>query len=187
MYPSDFRWPPFPDTPNILSAAFDNNILLYCLPPKTTHKLQLLDISIFGPLQSTWARHTQQCAAKCNSIICNTVVHEYMHIHSKYITFKSITSAFHCSGMWLIDPGIFNEQDFAPSLHPLTHVSGQPSYPSHVPSSPFSGRVPLNGNVEQFRSTKRPLKQNCSMHTCREENLKRFRQPLSERERRNTS
>ena len=40
-----------------------------------------------------------------------------------------------------------------------------------------------NRNIEQFRLTKSSLKWNCSMPTCREKNLKRFRQPLSERER----
>ena len=125
----------------MLSAAFDNNILLYCLPPKTTHKLQLLDVTIFGPLPSAWAKHAQQRASEHNPITHDTVVHEYMHICSKYMTVKSITSAFRRSGMWLIDPGIFNEQDFAPSLHSSTHVSGPPFYPSYVPSSPMSGRV----------------------------------------------
>ena len=64
-----------------------------------------------------------------------------MHIHSKYMTVKSITFASCCSGMWLIDSGVFNEQDFAPSLHSLTHILGPPSYPSHIPSSSFSGRA----------------------------------------------
>ena len=125
----------------MLSAAFDNNILLYCLPPKTTHKLQPLDVGVFGPLQSAWAKHAQQCAAEHNPITRNTVVHEYMHIRSKYMTVKSITSAFHRSGMWLIDSSVFSAQDFAPSLHSSTHVSGPPSYPSHLSSSPFSGRA----------------------------------------------
>ena len=99
------------NTPDMLSAAFDNNILLYCLPPKTTHKLQLLDVTIFGPLPSAWAKHAQQRASEHNPITHDTVVHEYMHICSKYMTVKSITSAFRRSGMWLIDPSIFNEQD----------------------------------------------------------------------------
>ena len=62
------------DTPDMLSAAFDNNILLYCLLPKTTHKLQPLDVGVFVPLQSAWAKHAQQCAAKCNPITCDTTV-----------------------------------------------------------------------------------------------------------------
>ena len=64
-----------------------------------------------------------------------------MCICSKYMTVKSITSAFCHSGMWPIDSGIFNEQDFAPSLHFSTHVLGPPSYPYHIPSSPFCGRA----------------------------------------------
>lgn len=129
------------DTPDMLSAAFDHDILLYCLPPKTTHKLQPLDVGVFGPLQSAWSKHAQQCAAQRNTITRETVVHEYMHIRAKYMTPQTITSAFRRSGMWPIDPTVFNHQDYAPALHSSTQVTAPSSYPTYVPSSPFSARA----------------------------------------------
>ena len=61
-------------TPEMKELAFQNNILLYCLPPHSIHKLQPLDVGIFGPLQTAWNKHCQECAASCNSITHDTVV-----------------------------------------------------------------------------------------------------------------
>ena len=33
-----------------------NHIELFCLPPRTTHTLQPLDVGLFGPLQKYYAR-----------------------------------------------------------------------------------------------------------------------------------
>ena len=67
--------------PKILELTFQNEVFLYCLPPKTTHKLQPLDIGIFKPLQSAWAQHSQQQASKHHTIMWDTVVYEYMAVH----------------------------------------------------------------------------------------------------------
>jgi hypothetical protein len=53
-------------------------VILYCLSPNTTHKLQLLDVGVFEPLQPAWARHMQVCAAQNNSVTHETVVREYL-------------------------------------------------------------------------------------------------------------
>src|SRR6266481_2985844 len=58
------------ETPEVqqLCYAASPPVILYCLPPKTTHKLQLLDVGVFGPLQNAWAKHTQECAAQNRSV-----------------------------------------------------------------------------------------------------------------------
>ncbi|KAH7922725.1 DDE-domain-containing protein, partial [Leucogyrophana mollusca] len=48
----------------IREAAIQNNIHLFCLPAHTTHKLQPLDVGVFGPLQHAWRTR------------CDTVVNE---------------------------------------------------------------------------------------------------------------
>lgn len=129
------------ETPELLAAAFEHNIILYCLPSKTTHKLQSLDVGVFGPLQTALARHTQQRASENHTITRDTIIHEYMTIRAKYMTERTIISAFHRSGMWPINPGIFDAQDFAPSLHSSTQNSAPSSYPPYIASSPFSCRT----------------------------------------------
>lgn len=41
---------------NLSVAEFcaDHNIILYCLPPHSSHLLQPLDVSVFGPLKKSW-------------------------------------------------------------------------------------------------------------------------------------
>ena len=46
------------ETSHILHLAETHNIIILCLPPHTTHKLQPLDVGVFGPLQRAWV---EQC------------------------------------------------------------------------------------------------------------------------------
>ncbi|EGO28488.1 hypothetical protein SERLADRAFT_346477, partial [Serpula lacrymans var. lacrymans S7.9] len=41
-------------TTDMITLAVENNIQLLCLPPHTTHRLQSLDVGVFGPLQKAW-------------------------------------------------------------------------------------------------------------------------------------
>src|SRR5882762_553227 len=44
--------------------ALVNNIHLFCLPPHTTHQLQPLHVSVFGPFQNTWQKECQEVLTK---------------------------------------------------------------------------------------------------------------------------
>ena len=37
-----------------IEYACEHNVHLFCLPPHTTHRLQPLDVGVFGPLQHAW-------------------------------------------------------------------------------------------------------------------------------------
>ena len=43
-------------TLDLIDLARDNNVVLYCLPPHTTHALQPLDVSVFRSLKSHFSR-----------------------------------------------------------------------------------------------------------------------------------
>ena len=116
-----------------LCYAASPPVIIYCLPLKTTHKLQLLDMRVFRPLQNVWAKHTQECAALNKSVTHKMVVEEYLKIHRKYMSSKAIQLAFcHC-GIWPFDPQIFKDADYAPSRMTSTHTLTPPSYPAKVP------------------------------------------------------
>ena len=40
--------------PNSIQFAKDNLVIIFCLPPHTTHECQPLDCSLFGPLKRHW-------------------------------------------------------------------------------------------------------------------------------------
>ena len=42
------------NTTALIELAHEHNIILFCLPPHTTHKLQPLDIGVFGPFARAW-------------------------------------------------------------------------------------------------------------------------------------
>lgn len=117
------------DTLDVITLSWEHNVLLYCLPPHTTHMLQPLDVGVFGPFQRAWAD-------RCDEIVDDTgeempredVVKHYMDV--RRLTFKesTIIGAFWTSGCWPVNPNVFTEVDYALSI--VTSTSS-----THVPSS----------------------------------------------------
>ena len=64
----------------MLEKAFACNILLLSLPPHTTHKLQPLDVGVFGPLQKAWGKHCQLQAVKRDPVTRDNVIAAYMKV-----------------------------------------------------------------------------------------------------------
>jgi hypothetical protein len=113
----------------LINLAQDHNIILFSLPPHTTHKLQPLDVGVFGPFQRAWSE-------RCDEVVEDTgeekpredFVKEYVDVCSK--TFKSTTiiTAFRKSSCWPVNCDVFTDEDYAPSIPMSTSLH-------HVPSS----------------------------------------------------
>lgn len=41
-------------TPDMIRYAKEHGIIIFCLPPHTTHEYQPLDVAVFGPLKRNW-------------------------------------------------------------------------------------------------------------------------------------
>ena len=98
-------------------AAEQHDIQLYCLPAHISHRLQPLDIGVFGPLQHAW----QKCCAitmddSGEGISRQQVVKEYMTACTKSFKESTILSAWKKSGMLSNNPGAFTSEDFGPSI-----------------------------------------------------------------------
>ena len=135
------------DTLNLIELAREHNIILFCLPPHTTHKLQPLDVGVFGPFSRAWTE-------RCDEIVEDTgeemprehFVKEYMDV--RCISFKesTIQMAWRKSGCWPIDRTVFKDEDYAPSISTSTstpHVPGsflvllpdEPDFYDYLPDS----------------------------------------------------
>ena len=115
------------ETVRLIEAARETNVILFCLPPHTTHKLQPLDVGVFGPFSRAWITHCDEITTETGQEMPHEdFVKEYMDIRST--TFKSTTikSAWRKSGCWPIDPNVFTDEDYAPST-PMSLTA------SHVP------------------------------------------------------
>ena len=91
--------------------------------------LQPLDVGVFGPFQRAWAD-------RCDDIIEDTgeempreqFVKHYMEVRQKTFKESTIINAFRKSGCWPINPDVFTEEDYTPSITTSTTST-------HVPSS----------------------------------------------------
>jgi hypothetical protein len=115
------------DTSKLVELATQHNIILLCLPPHTTHKLQPLDVGVFGPFSTAFL----QC---CDEIVDETgeempwedFVKEYVQVRNATFKPSTIKNAWKKSGNWPINPDVFQDDDYAPSTTTLTTASHVP-------------------------------------------------------------
>ena len=119
------------DTLKIIDLAISHGIILFCLPPHTTHMLQPLDVGVFGPFSRAWADRCDEIADDTGEEMPREdFVKEYMAV--QYATFKpsTIKQMFKKSGCYPINPSVFSDEDFAPSIPTSTSANHvPPSYP----------------------------------------------------------
>lgn len=116
--------------------AFENNIFLFCLPPKTTHKLQPLDALIFAAIQAAWSKLCEERAIENRIITLDTAFEAYMEARKDGMKEATIVKSWEKTGHWPINPNIFTDEDYAPSIAYSTNRLAPEGYPEEVPSSP---------------------------------------------------
>ncbi|KAG6825662.1 hypothetical protein H0H93_000424, partial [Arthromyces matolae] len=109
----------------MIDAARQENVILFCLPPHTTHRLQPCDVGAFSPLKRAWEA---QCSTYLQTngvpLQARDVVVEYMTARSTALKKETIQQAWRKSGIGmddsqtypLCDSSIFTKADFAPSV-----------------------------------------------------------------------
>jgi len=124
------------NTTPLIELAREHNIILFCLPPHTTHKLQPLDVGVFGPFARAWLDRCDEYADDHGEEMPREdFIKEYMAIRAATFKPQTILSAFRKCGICPLDRQVFSDEDFAPSIATsttATHVP--PSFP--VPAIP---------------------------------------------------
>ncbi|KZP26367.1 DDE-domain-containing protein, partial [Athelia psychrophila] len=83
----------------------ENNIILFCLPPHTTHMLQPLDVGVFGPFQRAWIDRCDEVVADTGAeMAIRDFVREYMGVRNQTFKATTIISAFKKSGIRPLNP-----------------------------------------------------------------------------------
>jgi hypothetical protein len=125
------------NTVELIDAACTNNIILYLLPPHTTHHLQPCDVGAFGPLKRAWYSHCDTIYEKTDQHIqASDVVREYLAAHDESFKESTIQKAWSKSGIDVDEDGqpkctpkIFTANDFAPSVSSSTQLNLPEGYP----------------------------------------------------------
>ena len=96
----------------------ENNILLYCLPPHSSHLTQPLDVSFFKPLKSAWGK-------ACNSYCATNpgfqvTKHEFAQVfHEAWLSLtrtSTIINGFQEAGICPFKPEVVLKSKLLPSL-----------------------------------------------------------------------
>ncbi|KAK0481103.1 DDE superfamily endonuclease-domain-containing protein, partial [Armillaria luteobubalina] len=120
-----------------IEYACEHNIHLFCLPPHTTHRLQPLDVGVFGPLQHAWFIRCDKILEETgNTMQLRDVVTKYMKARRAAFKPETILKAWRKAGIRPINPDIFTEADYAPSYSTSTQMHVPPSFPRKLPSVP---------------------------------------------------
>lgn len=130
-------------TVRMIALARKCGVHLFCLPPHTTHKLQPLDVGIFGPLQRAWKKNCEEfTAVRGRGITKPEFMKEYMKVRDNTFTPELITTAWRKTGLYPFNPDVFTELDYSPSQMTSTEVHYPHSFPTLLAPSPLSQAHP---------------------------------------------
>lgn len=100
-----------------LDLAIKHGITMLSFPPHCTHRMQPLDITVFGPFKTAYA--IEHDAWKKNNVGRTFDLHHVPLIAAKCldvaVTPKNIKAGFKAAGIYPFDPHVFNEKDFVAS------------------------------------------------------------------------
>ena len=116
-----------------IDKARERGIVLLTIPPKTSHKLQPLDKSVFSPFKASYNR------AADNSMRSNpgkrVTIYEIADlIHEAHLNFmvsRNILSGFSSTGNWPYNRDVLSSADLAPTVVPDNDVATE-QMNSHV-------------------------------------------------------
>ncbi|KAJ8870150.1 hypothetical protein PR048_029162 [Dryococelus australis] len=100
-----------------LDFAKENNVLFLSFPHHTTHKMQPLDIAVYGPLKLCF----EQAICTFQKNHPGRIVNQYDVAILKYADENSFASAknavsgFRSSGIWPYNPHILSDADYVPA------------------------------------------------------------------------
>ena len=103
---------------SVIDKACEKGIVLLTIPPKTSHKLQPLDKTVFDSFKSSYNR------AMDNWLRCNpgkkVTIYEIPALINEAqqtsLVPRNILSGFSYTGNWPYNPELFTSADFAPSF-----------------------------------------------------------------------
>lgn len=132
--------------------AKDNGIIMLSFPPHCTHRIQPLDVGIFGPFKSSLkvSYNNFMISNRGRAITIADIPGLSKTPFYNSFTTKNIQSAFQATGIWPVNQQIFKDVDFNPS-----YTTDRP-----IPSE--------SGDIQQSKDT--TVNENLSTNEIQEDN-----------------
>ncbi|XP_018578256.1 uncharacterized protein LOC108916477 [Anoplophora glabripennis] len=101
----------------VIDLARDNGVVLLCLPPHASHRLQPLDVSLMKPISCYYEAETRKWL-RTNPGKVITLWQVASLFGSAFVnaaTMRTAMKGFEKTGIWPLDMSVFTEDDFLPS------------------------------------------------------------------------
>ena len=95
----------------------DNQILLYCLPPHSSHITQPLDVGFYGPLKTNWKKAVSSftLANVGQSVTKYQFAAIFKDAWESTVKMSTIVNSFRFAGIWPVNPDAVRESKMAPA------------------------------------------------------------------------
>ena len=147
-----------------LLYAKENGIVLLCLPPHCTHRMQPLDVAFFGPLKSYYDQEiTKWLKANPGRVVTQLQIGGLLNeAYGKAATVQNATHGFAKTGIYPINPDVFPDYMFQASetTNIVFDNSVQPASNFHIDNNAQPG--PSSFSMEPSNSTTQKNLQNPS-------------------------
>ncbi|KAI0714103.1 hypothetical protein C8Q72DRAFT_891972 [Fomitopsis betulina] len=99
--------------------------------------MQPLDITVFSSVTDAWYKHCSDLIDHGQKVTHYNIIQEYMEAH-KVIAPELIRKAFEKTGIYLLNPYVFSDEDFGPSMASSSMAHVPASFPNDTPLLPMS-------------------------------------------------
>lgn len=102
----------------VLEFAKENGIILFCLPPHCTHRLQPLDVGIFAPLQTYYNEEIQKWLKEHpgRTVTHFQVAKLFNNAYLKAFIPSNAINSFRKTGIFPFNPDIFEDWEYAAAI-----------------------------------------------------------------------
>ena len=110
-------------TLEVVDMCRQSGVVLICLPPHTTHHMQPLDKTVYGPLKTNYNEECDRWMLQ-NPRQRITMYQQGALFGTAFVKTASMHKAvngFRSTGLWPLNPEVFSDEDFMPS-----HVTDEP-------------------------------------------------------------
>jgi len=100
-----------------VELARENYITLVTIPPHTSHRLQPLDLTFFGPLKKAYNREVDKWMTRYpgRRVTDYDLCELFTPAYQRAASIEKAVNGFKCSGIFPLNPDVFDDEDFSPA------------------------------------------------------------------------
>lgn len=124
-------------TVEAIKLARENHIIFLTLPPHTSHKLQPLDRTVFGPYKTFYNQAVKEWMVENRRpISIYNIGGCISKAYGRAFSVQNIIKGFQVTGIFPLNEGIFGDDEFLPS-----YVTDRPIYNSNITDNTTQGVI----------------------------------------------